>query len=88
MTTCLVHRELAGFSMEDLAAAQRAAIATSDKLRAEGSAVRYMRSVFVPSTGWCNCLFEASDAETVARVQAEAALPYEEIMEAYDLPPA
>lgn len=87
MTTYLVHRELAGISMDDLAAAQQAAIATSDKLRSEGADVTYMRSVFVPSTGQCRCLFEASDVETVARVQAEASLPYEEIMEAFDLPP-
>ena len=88
MTTYLVHRELAGISIEDLAAAQRAAIATSDRLRSEGSDVSYMRSVYVPSSGQCRCLFEASDVETVARVQAEASLPYEDIVEAFDLPPA
>jgi hypothetical protein len=87
MTTYLVHRELAGISMEGLAAAQRAAIDTSNRLSADGHDVRYLRSIFVPSTGNCRCLFEAADADTVARVQVEASLPYEEIVEALDLPP-
>jgi hypothetical protein len=88
MTTYLVHRELAGISMDDLAAAQRAAIDTSSRLSADGLDVRYLRSIFVPATGQCRCLFEAVDADAVARVQTEASLPYEEIVEALDLPPA
>lgn len=88
MPVYLVNRELAGISMEDLAAAQRAAIRTADSFRQDGEAVRYLRSVFVPSTGQCRCLFEADDAATVARVQDVAALPYEDVVEALDLPPA
>jgi hypothetical protein len=88
VTTFAVKRDLAGISMEDLAGAQQAAIATSDRLRAEGCDVRYLRSIFEPASGRCTCLFEAADADAVARAQSEASLPYTDSVEALDLPPA
>lgn len=88
MPVFVVNRELAGISMEQLAEAQKAAIATSERFRAEGRDVRYLRSMFVPSTGQCRCLFEGADGDVVTQVQDAAGLPYEEVLEALDLAPA
>jgi hypothetical protein len=86
MTVFVVNRELAGISMEDLGAAQQAAITTADRFREQGQDVRYLRSMFIPATGQCRCLFEASDPDVVTAVQVEASLPFEDVLEAFDLP--
>lgn len=86
MSIFVVNRELAGISMEELGAAQHAAITTADRFRGRGQEVRYVRSVFIPATGQCRCLFEASDADVVTAVQVEASLPFEDVCEALDLP--
>lgn len=88
MTVYMVERELGGISMDDLAAAQRAAITAADELREGGSDVTYLRSVFVPATGQCRCLFESDSESLVADVQAAASLPYERIIEVLDIPPS
>lgn len=87
MSTFLVDRDLAGISMEDLAAAQQAAIKSSADHRAQGESVDYMRSVFEPKSGHCMCLFEASDPDTVRRVNDDAHLPYDSVREVLDLTP-
>jgi len=48
MAVYMVERSLPGISMEALAGAQRAAIATSERLSAAGAPVRYLRSTFLP----------------------------------------
>ncbi len=48
MAVYMVERHLPGITMEQLAGAQKAAIATSQRLSAEGRPVRYIRSTFVP----------------------------------------
>lgn len=49
MSVFVVNRELAGISMEDLGAAQQAAITTADRFREQGQDVSYLRSVFIPA---------------------------------------
>ena len=44
MSVYMVERSLKGIAMNDLAAAQQAAIATSKRFSAEGTPVRYIRS--------------------------------------------
>lgn len=87
MAVYLVDRDLAGISMNDLAAAQQAAIETSATFRAAGTDVAYIHSVFEPSTGHCMCFFEAGDADIVSRVNDEAHLPYHRVTEVLDLTP-
>ncbi len=87
MATYLVDRDLAGISMDDLAAAQQAAITTSADFRQAGDDVIYLHSVFEPASGHCKCFFEATDADTVARVNDEAHLPYSRVSEVLDLIP-
>jgi Protein of unknown function (DUF4242) len=87
MSVYMVERSLKGIAMSDLAAAQKAAIKTSQDFSAQGTPVRYIRSTFVPGTGACMCLFEAGDADAVKRVNETAQIPFDRITEALDLTP-
>ena len=87
MSVYMVERSLKGIPMDDLAAAQRAAIATSKAMTDQGTPVRYIRSTFVPDSGACMCLFEADDAAAVKRVNETARIPFDRVVEAMDLTP-
>jgi hypothetical protein len=51
----------------------------------EGIKVRYLRSTFAPQDGRCMCLFEAASDKDVRRLNDEAGLPYDHVVEALDL---
>lgn len=87
MTVFLVERELKGISMENLSAAQRAAIGKAAEMRASGTKIRYIRSTFTPDDGRCMCLFEAETAASVSRLNDEAGIPYHHVVKALDLTP-
>jgi hypothetical protein len=87
MSVYMVERSLKGIAMSDLAAAQQAAIRTSNESTAAGTPVRYIRSTFVPSTGSCMCLFEAQDPAAVEKVNRDAKIPFDRVVEAMDLTP-
>ena len=87
MPIYMVERSLPGIQMEQLAAAQKAAIETSEKFTAEGRDVRYIRTTFVPGEAHCMCLFEADDADVVRAVNEAAQIPFTRIVEALDLTP-
>lgn len=87
MSVYMVDRNLPGITMEQLAAAQKAAIETGKRLTAAGKSVRYIRSTFVPSESRCMCLFEASSSDLVKQLNDEAKIPYSRIVEAADLTP-
>jgi hypothetical protein len=88
MPVFVTERSLQGIALPDLAAAQKQAIETAGKFSEEGKPVKYLRSVFVPDTGHCSCLFEAEDAATVEALNKQANLPYDRVAPAMDLPPA
>lgn len=87
MSVYMVERNLKGISMEDLGGAQKAAIAKAGEMTADGTAVRYIRSTFAPEDGRCMCLFEAASDADVRRLNDEAGLPYERVVQALDLTP-
>ena len=87
MQVFVVERSLKGISMNDLGAAQKAAISTADEMSKAGTAVKYLRSTFVPDSGCCMCLFAADDAASVKSLNDKAKLPYDRIAPAYDLAP-
>ncbi len=87
MAVYLVERELGGITIEHLARAQRSAITTSRQFSEAGTAVRYLRSTFLPADGRCFCLFEAADPVSVREVNETAGLPFTRIVEALDLAP-
>jgi hypothetical protein len=87
MNVYMVERGLKGISMEALGGAQKAAIGKAEEMSAAGTAVRYLRSTFVPESGHCMCLFEAASEADVKRLNDEAKLPYDRIVPAMDLTP-
>lgn len=87
MSVYMVERDLKGIAMEDLAGAQKAAIAKAEEMRGKGAEIRYIRSTFAPEDGRCMCLFEAPTAGEVKRLNDEAGLPYSRVVEALDLTP-
>lgn len=87
MSVFMVERDLKGIRMEDLAAAQKAAIGKAEEMRQEGSDIRYIRSTFAPEDGRCMCLFEAGSDQDVKRLNDECGLPYNRVVPAMDLTP-
>lgn len=88
MSVYIVDRHLPGITPEQLADAQRAAIATSDRFTTEGRAVRYIRTTWVPGDARVMCLFEAAQPDLVKQVNDAAGIPYTQVTEAHDLTPA
>ena len=88
MAVYMVERELPGVTMDQLAAAQKAAIETGQQFTAEGKNVRYIRTTFVPGEAHCMCLFEADNADLVREVNERAQIPFKRIVEALDLTPS
>jgi hypothetical protein len=87
MTVYMVERDLKGISMDALAGAQQAAIATAATMRGAGESIRYIRSTFAPEDGRCMCLFDGTSAEQVAKLNDTAGLPYSRVVPALDLTP-
>ncbi len=87
MTTYMADRNLPGITLEELGAAQKAAIETSQRFTQEGRPVRYIRSSWVPADAHVMCLFEAENAKVVQEVNEAAGIPFTRIIEAMDLTP-
>ncbi len=87
MPVYMVDRDLPGIQMEQLAAAQKAAIDLSQKMTAQGKKVRCIRSAFVPGEAHCMCFFEAANPDVVKELNQTAKIPFKRIVEAMDLTP-
>lgn len=87
MSVYMVERNLSGIAMEDLAAAQRAAIDTARDMRDSGEQIKYLHSAFVPAEGRCMCFFDGASADQVKSLNDRAGLPYERVVEAMHLAP-
>jgi len=87
MPVYLVERELPGIKMDQLAAAQKAAIETGQRMTKQGKNVRYIRTAFIPGESRCMCMFEASNPELVKELNESAKIPFKRIVEAMDLTP-
>jgi Protein of unknown function (DUF4242) len=88
MPVYMADRNLPGITMDQLAAAQKAAIQTGKEMTSEGKPVRYIRSTFVPGDSRCMCLFEAPNADNVRELNEKAKIPFTRIVEAEDLTPS
>ena len=88
MTTYAVQRHLTGITMDQLAAAQQAAMKASAESSEKGTPVTYIRSNFYPADQRCTCLFDGPSKEAVESVNRAASLPYDRIEEVMDIPPA
>ena len=83
----MVERDLKGISMEDLGAAQKAAISKAHEMTVAGTDIKYIRSTFAPGDGRCMCLFDAASDTEVKRLNDDAGLPYSRVVPALDLTP-
>ena len=83
----MVERDLTGISMDDLAAAQKAAIDTAQQMTNAGEKISYIRSTFAPEDGRCMCLFEGENEGQVRNLNDKAGLPYDRVVQALDLTP-
>jgi hypothetical protein len=87
MSVYMVERSLGGISMEDLAGAQKAAIAKASEMTAAGTQISYIRTTFAPADGRCMCLFEADTPQAVRQLNDDAGIPYDRVVDALDLTP-
>ena len=87
MSVYMVERNLKGISMEDLAGAQKAAIAKAEEMSGNGAQISYLRSTFAPEDGRCMCLFDAQSEGAVRQLNDDAGLPYDNVVSALDLSP-
>ena len=85
MEVFMVERSLKGIPMDQLAAAQKRAIATAAEMTKEGTPIRYIRSTFVPDDGRCMCLFEGESPENVSALNRKAEIPFERVTPALHL---
>lgn len=85
MPVYVVERYLPGMTARQLAALQRAVLKSSRSFAADGQAVRYLRSIFLPGESRCLCLFEAEDADLAREVNDAANFTYTRILNAMDL---
>jgi uncharacterized protein DUF4242 len=80
--TFVVERYLPGLSeAEVLVAATRIRAAVAE-MAAEGIAVSYLGSTFVPADEACFCEFEGPSAEAIAQANERAALPFARVIPA------
>lgn len=74
MTTYVAEAYLARSRADDLTAVADRARAAARQLTEEGTAIRYVRSTFVPEDEMCFHLFEAGSADAVSEASARAGL--------------
>jgi len=87
MAVYMVDRDLPGITLEQLGAAQKSAIETSQDFTSKGKQVRYIRSTYIPGESRVMCLFEAPNAQLVEEVNQAANIPFTRVVEAMDLTP-
>jgi hypothetical protein len=87
MSVYLVDRFLPGMTADQWVRAERAAMVVSERYRASGKPVRFLRCIFVPEEAHCISLYEARSAKIVQEVNEAAQLPFTRIIEAMDLAP-
>jgi hypothetical protein len=81
----VAERKQPGISIDQLNAAQSAAIAMCRRFTAEGKAARYIRATLIPSEARCLTLFEAISAKVVQELNEAAQIPFDRILEAIEL---
>jgi hypothetical protein len=84
----LVERYVPGATGDDIAAAAHRVAAASERMTAEGIAVRYLGTTFIPADETCFCEFEARSREQVVWANERANVPFARIVPATHLPPS
>ena len=79
MNAYLVERYLPGMSAAEVRAGLARADAVCAELRAGGTEIEYLGSIFLPLEEACFCRFDGDRPEAVADVNERAQLPYARI---------
>jgi hypothetical protein len=87
MAIYVADSHLPGVTLEQLIAAQEAAIATSRRFTTNGRSVRFIRGLWVPSEAHVMYLFEAENPQSVRDLNEAAGIPFTRIVEAMDITP-
>jgi Nickel responsive protein SCO4226-like len=87
MATYLVERYLPGIDADGLRALVERLRQASARLRADGTDVHYLGSLYLPDEESCFCRLDAPSAEAAARLNELASTPYARISEAVALCP-
>lgn len=77
--------DLPGVSEEQILGAQQRVIEACSRMTAEGTTVRFLRSIWVPEDWRVMHMFEAPDAAAVQAVSRAAMVPFLRVIEAMDL---
>jgi Nickel responsive protein SCO4226-like len=88
MNSYLVERYIPGLSETDVRAALERVQAVCAELSADGAAIRYVGSIFLPVEEACFCRFDSDRPETVAGANEQAELPYARITAGLAIEPA
>ncbi len=83
----LVERYLPGATDAAAAAAAQRLEAATEQMTAEGIAVRYLGSTFIPADETCFCEFEAPSREPVEWANERANVPFARILPVVRLSP-
>ena len=87
MATYLVERELPGITPKALTSAGLRAKTCANEMTDVGTAVRWLRSFFLPVQQQTHCYFEADSANAVKEVNERANIPFKNIIEVMELTP-
>jgi hypothetical protein len=79
MTEYLLERYVGRGDAQAVAAGEQSARQAAEELSRRGTAVRYCRSIFVPSEETCFDIFEAESPLAVQEAAELAQLPYERV---------
>jgi len=87
MSRFIVERHLPGIDADALKAAGVRARTCCAEMETEGTAVRWIRSFFVPETEHTYCVFDAPNADVVEEANRRAQIPFLTIREALEMTP-
>ena len=87
MSVYVVKRELPGVTPEMLQSAGLRAKTCCSEMSAEGNAVRWIRSFFLPETSETHCYFEAPSAAAVEEANRRARIPFVKMVEVVEMTP-
>lgn len=82
MPEFVVERDIPGFTADDLREAAKRARSVAGEMTAEGTPVRYHRSIFLPAEAKCFCLFDGPSAAAVQELNERAELPVTRVLDA------
>ena len=83
----VVQRKLPGVSPEELAGAGLRAKTCCAEMTEEGTAVRWIRSFFLPETEETHCYFEGPSVNAIKEANERANIPFNAIREVVELSP-